>query len=124
MSPKEKIAVFRLNNMIFYGYHGVNDAEKETGRRFEIDCEFHYDIAKTSKSDSLEDTIDYSSVYNIIENLMQAHRFNLVETLAQKLADTLIDGFDIRWIKIRVRKINPPISGNIASFEVEVERQG
>ncbi|MCD6162911.1 MAG: dihydroneopterin aldolase [candidate division Zixibacteria bacterium] len=123
MPSKRKSAVLRLKNMTFFGYHGVTDAEKETGCRFEVDCEFHYDITDAVKSDSLEDTVDYSSVYDTINDLIQKNKFNLVETLAQRLADALLDEFAIKWLKVLVRKINPPISGNIDSFEVEVERQ-
>ena len=47
----------RLMNMSFYGFHGVTAAEKETGRRFEVDCELKIDVAEPGQTDMLSDTV-------------------------------------------------------------------
>ena len=50
--------VIRLENMVFYGYHGVTAAEKETGRRYEVDCELETDLAAHTTFDAhMEKTI-------------------------------------------------------------------
>jgi dihydroneopterin aldolase len=108
--------------MSFYGYHGNSPAEKETGRRFEVDCELVCNTGKAVAADSLAETVDYTKVYDMIEDMVKNNRFNLIETLANRLADDVLNSFDVRSIKIRVRKMTPPIPGNIDSFEVEVER--
>ena len=110
-------------NMAFYGYHGTSAAEKETGRRFEVDCEITTDIKKAAVTDSLEKTIDYTRVYIIIEDILRNNRFNLIETLAERLADAVFESFDIKALKIRVRKKIPPVPGNIDCLEVETERK-
>jgi dihydroneopterin aldolase len=108
--------------MSFYGHHGVTEAEKEIGGRYEVDCEFGIDIRQAAKSDSLADTIDYTKVYAMIEDIITNNRFNLVENLTNRIADSLIEAFGFTRLTIRVRKMNPPIEGNIESFEIEIVR--
>ena len=79
--------VIRLKNMVFYGYHGVTAAEKETGRRFEVDCELEADLAPPGESDSLKDTVDYEAVYQKIRGIVEGKAFSLVESLAVSLAN-------------------------------------
>jgi dihydroneopterin aldolase len=120
--PDQKPAIIRMNKLIFYGYHGNSKAEKETGRRYEVDCEFNIDITRASQTDSLDDTIDYSQVYQIIDEVITNNKFNLIETLADRIADAVINIFNVDGVKLRVRKMTPPIPGNIEYIEVETER--
>jgi len=108
--------------MVFYGRHGVSEAEKQISRRFEIDCELSLDIAAAVVTDSLANTIDYARVFQVIENIFQNDTYNLVETLAARIADTLFESSQLEKITVRVRKINPPVAGIIDYMEVETER--
>lgn len=113
----------RLVNMTFYGYHGVSAAEKETGRRFEVDCELAADLAEPGKTDRLTDTIDYGAVYDLIADIVQNRSFSLLEGLAVNLATEVLAAFEVIEVTIRVRKLVPPINGNIDYIEVEVTRR-
>jgi 7,8-dihydroneopterin aldolase/epimerase/oxygenase len=113
------MAFIRLTNMTFYGYHGVHAAERETGRRFEVDCEFEADISKASKSDHLDDAINYVTVYNIVEEFLERHHYNLLETLAERLRAEIKKQTGVQRVTIRVRKRIPPVPGNIDYIEVE-----
>jgi len=115
--------VIRLNNMVFYGYHGVTAAEKETGRRFEVDCELEADLASPGQSDSLTDTVDYAAVYQKIKEIVEGKAFSLVESLAVAIASDILREFPVFKATVRVRKIIPPIPGTINSIEIEVSRQ-
>ena len=97
-------------------------AEKQVSRRFEIDCMLGLDIGRAAATDSLSDTIDYGQVHRIIENIFSAKTYNLVETLAAKIADTLFESFQLEKITVRVRKINPLLGGPVDYAEVELER--
>ena len=123
MLSDKNTAVCRLKNMAFFGHHGVTDAEKEIGCRLEIDCEYTIDIAQAAGTDLLEQTVDYFSVYKTIDNIVRNNKFNLIETLAQHIVDVILKSFDISWIRIKVRKIDPPVPGSVGSFEVEIERR-
>ncbi len=113
------MAFVRLMNMVFYGYHGVMAAEKETGRRYEVDCEIETDISGASSSDDLHDTVNYLSIYKIVERFLEDHRYNLVETLAQRLLEEIKKETGAAKVTIRVRKRIPPVPGNIDYMEVE-----
>jgi dihydroneopterin aldolase len=115
--------VIRLGGMIFYGYHGVSAAEKETGRRFEVDCELEADLAAPGKTDKLTDTIDYVAVYNCIREVVEGQAFSLVESLATTLADNILEKFPIFRVTLKVRKKIPPIAGTIEHIEIEVTRR-
>ena len=115
--------VIRLNKMVFYGYHGVSAAEKETGRRYEVDCELEADLAPSGKTDNISDTVDYVAVYNLIREIVEGKAFSLIESLAVTLADSILENFPIYRTTLRVRKVIPPIAGNIDHIEIEVTRQ-
>jgi dihydroneopterin aldolase len=113
----------RLVRMTFYGYHGVSAAEKETGRRYEVDCDLSVDLSESGKSDKLTDTIDYAAVYEVIAEVVQNRSFALLEGLASMLASEILDRFPVIEATVRVRKMMPPINGQIDSIEVEVSRR-
>ncbi|MCX6826332.1 MAG: dihydroneopterin aldolase [candidate division Zixibacteria bacterium] len=115
--------VIRLTGMVFYGYHGVTAAEKETGRRFEVDCELETDLASPGQSDSIKDTVDYAAVYQKIKNVVEGKAFSLVESLAVLLANEILEEFPVLRVTLRVRKRIPPIAGTIDYIEIEVTRQ-
>jgi dihydroneopterin aldolase len=109
--------------MTFYGYHGVSAAEKETGRRFEVDCELVGDLAEAGKTDRITNTIDYHAVYDLVADIVQNRSFSLLEGLANSLAREILAAFPIVEVTIRARKLMPPINGCIDHIEVEVTRR-
>jgi dihydroneopterin aldolase len=113
------MARIKLANMSFYGYHGVAVAERETGRRYEVDCELEADISKAATTDHLEDTFNYVTIYKIVEEFLERHRYNLLETLAERLKDEIKRHTGSEKVTIRVRKKIPPVPGNIDYIEVE-----
>ncbi len=115
------MAKIRLQNMTFYGFHGVSKAEKETGRRFEVDCELELDISGAAHTDRLDDTINYTTVYYTVERIVQKDKYNLLETVAARIARDLVAAFHAKRVLVRVRKRIPPIPGNLDYIEVEFD---
>jgi len=115
--------VIRLNKMTFYGYHGVSAAEKETGRKFEVDCELETDLAPPGQTDSITDTIDYEAVFRKVKEIVEGRAFSLIERLASRLAEVLLEEFPVFRVTVRVRKLAPPIAGNVDHIEIEVTRR-
>ena len=114
--------IIRLSGLSFYGYHGATAAEKETGRVFEVDCELEVDLAEAGRTDQLADTIDYRQAYDVIKETVEGRAFSLVEGLASHLAARILERFPVYRVTLRVRKMNPPIPGQIKSIEVELTR--
>jgi dihydroneopterin aldolase len=109
--------------MVFRGYHGVWDEERQIGQRFEVDVEFIIDVNAAAKSDNIKDTIDFYKVYQVVENIVAQKSFKLVETLAETIAATLLRKFSASELRVRVRKPNSPVPGICDGIEVEIVRQ-
>ena len=117
------MGIVRLQRMTFYGFHGVSRAERETGRRYEVDCELSFDFSGAGHTDNLRDTINYREVYEAVEQVLAADHIQLLETLATRILDSLLEKFAIDRARVRVRKMIPPIPGNLDYIEVELERE-
>ena len=112
----------RLNKMVFHGYHGYWEEERQVGQRFEVDVELEVDVAQAAHSDHIRDTVDLYKVYQVVEKIVTGNRFKLVETLAEKIASALLQRFAIRGVHLRVRKPNSPVPGICDGIEVEIVR--
>jgi dihydroneopterin aldolase len=117
------MGTIRLHNMTFYGFHGVSAAERQTGRRFEVDVELSLDLTKAAKKDKLKETVNYTEVYNTVQELVMKNKFSLLETIAVRLADEILKKFKPNEVTVRVRKKIPPVPGNLDDIEVEVKRK-
>jgi len=113
----------RVKNMTFHAYHGVWDEEREIGQRFEVDLELKFDIRKSSSSDKLKDTIDLYAVFEAVEDVIVNKKFNLVETMAEKVASRVLADFAAEAIRVVVRKPHAPIRGIQDGIEVEITRR-
>jgi len=113
----------RLQRMTFYGFHGVSRAERETGRRYEVDCELRFDFSRAGQSDSLKDTINYKQVYDTVEEVLSADNIQLIETLATRIVERILGRFPVDGARVRVRKMIPPIPGNLDYIEVELDKE-
>ena len=117
------MGIIRLNNMSFYGYHGVYDFEKEQGTNFEIDLELFTSLATSSKSDKIEDTINYEDVYELVKKSFGSKNYFLLEKLADSISKSIFNEYNIEKLIIRVRKINAPLDGKLDSVEIELKRK-
>ncbi|MEE9165912.1 MAG: dihydroneopterin aldolase [Candidatus Neomarinimicrobiota bacterium] len=112
----------RLNNMLFYGYHGVDESEQDRGGTFEVDLELRASLADAATSDSLKRTIDYSEVYQTVHDCLTDKRFFLLETLAGHIANSILEKYQVDSVQVNVRKRHAPVKGVMGSVEVEIER--
>ena len=117
------MGIIRLNNMNFYGYHGIYDFEKEQGTNFEIDLELFTPLTKSSKSDNIEDTINYEDVYEQVKKAFGSKSYFLLEKLADSISRSIFEEYKIDKLIIRVRKINAPLNGELDSVEIEIKRK-
>lgn len=109
-----------LHNLIFHSFHGVYDEERILGNTFEVNVSIAF-VAHQQVT-SLEETINYVSVYEIIKQRM-SQTTPLLETLAQELTQKIYD-FDnrIKTISVSVEKKNPPISNMEGSVSVTYKK--
>ena len=83
---------------------GIFDWERKTPQKVLIDLEFPANIAKAARHDRIESTLDYKRIAKRILAYVSASRFQLIETLAEKLAALLLKEFHLKEVKLRVCK--------------------
>ncbi|MDD4921532.1 MAG: dihydroneopterin aldolase [Bacteroidales bacterium] len=107
-----------LSNMQFHAFHGVFEQETKVGNTFLVDLKLGTDMSSACKTDRLEDTINYASVFDEVKLVMQKP-CKLLEHLAENICQALKHAFPkIQTIEIKVSKINPPILGQLDSVSV------
>jgi dihydroneopterin aldolase len=111
-----------LEDVRFYGYHGVTKAEQTTGVWFSVDVELALDLAPAALSDDLASTVDYGRVARRIVELGSAGRVNLLERLASLMAEALLREYPTHWVRVRVRKLTAPLGGIHGTPAVELVR--
>ena len=115
----------RLEQMVFYGYHGVNPEERKLGQRFIVDVEVHTSLALPGKSDSLQDTVNYSHVFKIVKEVVEGPSQNLIESVAEIVATRILAKFDIESIRVKVAKPEVSVKDSLMNAaSVEIFRQG
>lgn len=83
---------------------GIWDWERRTTQAVVFDLDMAIDIRKSAASDAIEDTINYKAVAKRIIGFVSASQFQLVETLAEKVAEILMAEFPIPWLRLRLNK--------------------
>lgn len=112
-----------LNQIKFYGYHGVYPEETKLGQKFIVDVVLEVDLNEAGKTDDLTKTINYAEVYETVKAVVEGPPLKLIEAVAEKIAEQLLDNFPlINSSTIKVIKPNPPIAGDYHSVAVEIKR--
>lgn len=83
---------------------GIWDWERKIKQTVSIDLEMGADIRRAAASDSIEDTLNYKSVAKRVQQFVGDSGFQLVETMAEKIAETVLAEFDVPWIRVSVNK--------------------
>lgn len=113
-----------LNNLKFYGFHGLLPEENRLGQPFHVDVELHLSLQKAGKTDDMNESVHYGEVYEVIQKIVEGRAKKLIEAVAEDIAITLLTTFTkIEACKIKVVKPKPPIAGQYDSVAVEIYRE-
>ena len=114
-------AIIALEGIRLYGRHGYYPEEEILGTEFIIDVYVEANIKEAAKSDELIHTVNYETIYLICQREMK-NTSSLIEKIAQSIADEIHDFFPQVWgVKVRLRKMHPPLGGTVHSAFVEIE---
>lgn len=83
---------------------GIFDWERKTPQKVLIDLDFPANIRRAAQHDRIEDTVDYKRIAKRILAYVSESRFQLIETLAEKLSELLLTEFRLRSVTLRVSK--------------------
>jgi dihydroneopterin aldolase len=110
-----------VRNLRVFGHHGVLPEEAERGQVFVIDLDLSLDLGPAGRSDDLDRTIDYGGLTGRVAELVATRRRNLVEAVAQDVADLVLADGRVREVRVRVTKPRAPLPVD-AQVAVEVVR--
>ena len=89
---------------------GIWEWERKIRQTVAIDLEMSADIAKAAATDSVEDTLNYKLVAKRLQQYVGDSSFQLVETLAEKIAGIVLDEFDVAWVRVKVNKVRVKVN--------------
>jgi dihydroneopterin aldolase len=104
------------------GIHGVLPEERARPQPFEVNVELHVDLAKAGVSDDLADTVDYAAVCDAVSNVVSSESYQLLERLAQRIADVCRTDPRVVGVVIEVRKLEPPVAARVDHVAVRIQR--
>ncbi len=116
------MCIIEIEEMEFYAYHGHYEEERIVGNRFLLDLRIETECNSAAYSDNIRDALNYQTAYKIIREQMK-QKSHLLENIAQRILDALFDKLDgIKKASIKVRKMNPPMGGQIKSVSVQMTK--
>jgi dihydroneopterin aldolase len=83
---------------------GIWGWERKIRQIVSIDLEMGADIRRAAASDSIEDTLNYKSVAKRVQQFVGDSSYQLVETMAEEIARTILAEFEVPWVQVRVNK--------------------
>lgn len=83
---------------------GIYEWERRIHQTLRLDLELGADVAGAAANDAIEDTVNYKAVAKRVIALVQESRYRLVETLAERIAETLMDEFGLSWLRLSLGK--------------------
>lgn len=105
-----------------FAHHGVLQEEKENGQLFAVDVELELDLQAAGRSDDLADTVDYGALAEQVHRRVAEERWNLIETVAGRVSDLLLEDPRVSATTVRVHKPQAPIGVPFRDVVVTVHR--
>lgn len=114
----------KVQNLRLRGNHGVFEREKQTGQEFQFDIDCAFDTRACAQSDDYEQALCYASLCDLARQVCGDGPFDLVETLANRLADLILEkNPSVTETRIAVRKPTAPMKGTFDAVGVQISRK-
>jgi dihydroneopterin aldolase len=101
----KKLCKILIKGLKIFAYHGVHKKEKNDGQDFILDINIWINAEKAVKKDDIKNTVNYSSVAKVCKKTMLGNKWNLIETVAEKVALKILKKFSIaKKVKVLLKK--------------------
>lgn len=104
------------------GYHGVFEHERREGQVFIADAVLRVETRAAAASDSLADSVDYGDAAQRMHAVLVGQAFDLIETVAERIAEALLDMRGVQSVEVTVHKPQAPIEVQFGDVSVTVQR--
>lgn len=106
-----------------FAHHGVFDFERREGQRFVVDLVLGVDTSLAAASDDLHDTVDYGSLVTSVKAAVESDPVDLIEKLAQRVADVCLLDHRVEWCRLTVHKPEAPIDATYSDVALTITRK-
>jgi len=108
--------------MTFYCHHGVEPAERQLGQKLIIDVELRLDLSAVGLTDDIHKVVNYRKVYEQVQFVATHEEVNLLETIAHRIAQRVLERFPVEEVVVGVCKPQPPVDGLVDAVRIEIVR--
>jgi 7,8-dihydroneopterin aldolase/epimerase/oxygenase len=112
-----------LRGLKVLGHHGVFQHERENGQIFVVDVVMGLDTAPAAAGDELDRTVHYGVVAEEVAAVVSGEPVDLIETLAQRIADTCLGHEAVQEVEVTVHKPDAPIAVPFDDVTVTITRR-
>lgn len=114
----------KIENLKVFAFHGVYASEKDRGQNFFVNATLYTDFREAAKKDDIEKSTDYGEVCSTIKEVMTVKSYDLIETVAEKVAEGILINFPkIEAVDVEIRKPQAPVPMEFESISVKVSRK-
>jgi 7,8-dihydroneopterin aldolase/epimerase/oxygenase len=107
-----------LSDLRFWGRHGVSAAERASPQEFAVEIECPTDASLAASRDDIAATLDYRRLADLARGVIEGPPRQLVETLADTIAERALADLGLAWVRVRVTKVRPGSLTGPAAVEV------
>ncbi|HGE72978.1 TPA: dihydroneopterin aldolase [Candidatus Poribacteria bacterium] len=119
----EKLDKIHIRDLLVRCVIGVYDHERENKQDVLINITLYADLRKACQTDNIEDTIDYKVIKKKIVNFVESSSFNLVERLAEKVAEICLENRNVRKVSVTIDKTGALRFAKSVAIEIEREQK-
>lgn len=113
-----------VSGLSVYTHHGVSEEERRIGQRLIFDVSFELEHCDAILTDRVEDTVDYSTVCDVVYSAATDRSYRTLERLSQAVVDCLFARFTgARSVTVRVAKPEPPLALPVSEVAVELVKE-
>jgi dihydroneopterin aldolase len=122
-TPLQTLDELSVTGIECWAHHGVFEFEKREGQTFVVDLVLGVDTRPAARADDLRLTIDYGSLVAAVKDAVERDPVDLIETLAQRIADVCLLQTGVQWVRVTVHKPDAPIEATFADVTLTITRR-
>jgi 7,8-dihydroneopterin aldolase/epimerase/oxygenase len=120
--PSAASDVIEIRGIRGFGRHGVFEHERVDGQEFTVDVRLELDTRAAAASDRLDQTVDYGRIAEQVHAAIEKDPVDLIETLAQRIADVCLLDSRVQWVRVTVHKPDAPIDATFWDVALTIAR--
>ncbi|MGN1392983.1 MAG: dihydroneopterin aldolase [Succinivibrionaceae bacterium] len=119
---KTKYDVIHIKNLKIDCIIGMLPKERENPQRLLIDVELYTDFSKVMETDSVEDTLNYAEVSDLLTVIAKESKSQMIEFLAGKMVNSLFENYSDKLFGVKIKLYKPDILPNTEKVGIEITR--